>query len=60
MRILWLWRLSSTDNTKFEKSLKKLPQWIKTPVRRRVVVYAGDFENNAGEIEIVNYRNFWI
>lgn len=51
---------SMTYNTEFEKSLKKLPQWIKTPIRRRVVVYAGDFENNAGEIEIVNYRNFRI
>ena len=51
---------SMTYNTEFEKSLKKLPQWIKAPVRRRTVVYAGDFENNAGEIEIVNYRNMRI
>ena len=41
----------------FEKTLRKLPEWIKTPVARRVVVYDGDFENNAGEVEIVNYRN---
>ena len=25
--------------------------------KRKVVVYDGDFENNAGEVEIVNYRN---
>ena len=32
---------------------------FETP-RRRAVVYAGDFENNTGEIEIVNYRNLRI
>lgn len=48
---------SMTYNTEFEKSLKKITEWIKTPVKRRAVVYAGDFENNAGEIEIVNYKN---
>ena len=48
---------SMTYNKEFESTLKKLSTWIKTPVRRKAVVYAGDFENNAGEIEIVNYKN---
>jgi predicted AAA+ superfamily ATPase len=47
---------SMTYNKEFENTLKKLSGWIKTPVRRKAVVYAGDFENNAGEIEIINYK----
>ena len=47
---------SMTYNKEFENTLRKLSGWIKTPVRRKVVVYAGDFENNAGEIEIINYK----
>lgn len=51
---------SMTYNKEFESTLKKLSSWIKTPVRRKVVVYTGDFENNAGEIEIVNYKNLML
>ena len=47
---------SMTYTKDFEKTLRKLPEWIKTQVARKVVVYDGDFENNAGEVEIVNYR----
>ena len=46
-----------TYNKVFENTLKKLSGWIKTPVRRKAVVYTGDFENNTGDIEIVNYKN---
>jgi len=48
---------SMTYNKEFEAVLKKLPEWIKTPVRRKAVVYSGDFENNAGDIEIINYKH---
>ena len=48
---------SMTYNKDFEITLKKLPGWIKTPVRRRAVVYTGDFKNHAGEIEIMNYMS---
>ena len=48
---------SMTYNKEFETVLKKLPEWIKTPVRRKAVVYSGDFENNAGDIEIINYKH---
>ena len=51
---------SMTYNMDFETTLKKLPGWIKTPVRRRAVVYTGDFENNAGEIEIMNYKSLTV
>ena len=48
---------SMTYNTEFEKSLKKISGWIKTPVKRKAVVYTGDLENTAGEIELINYIN---
>lgn len=51
---------SMTYNKEFENTLKKLSGWIKTPIRRKAVVYAGDFENSAGEIEIINYRGLTI
>ena len=51
---------SMTYNKDFEITLKKLPGWIKTPVRRRAVVYTGDCENNAGEIEIMNYKSLTV
>lgn len=46
-----------TYNTSFEDSIKKLPIWIQTPVEKRAIVYNGDFENTAGEISLINYRN---
>ena len=51
---------SMAYNKEFENTLKKLSGWIKTPIRRKAVVYAGDFENSAGEIEIINYRGLTI
>ena len=33
----------------------KSPQWTGTPIARRAVVYGGDFENTAGEIELLRY-----
>ena len=48
---------SQTYSPSFEDSLKKLSGWIHTPVRRKSVVYAGEFENTAGDIEVVNYRH---
>ena len=40
-----------------EKSLKQIGSWIGTPVIKKIVVYTGEFENTAGDIKIVNYRN---
>ena len=48
---------SMTYNTEFEKTLKKITEWIKTPVKRKAVVYTGDLENTVGEIELINYKN---
>jgi len=48
---------SSTYTVEFEKSLKKIQEWIKIPVTKKIVVYAGDFENTAGDVKILNYKN---
>ena len=48
---------SSTYTAEFEKSLKKIQDYVKTPVARKIVVYSGDFENTAGDIKVVNYQN---
>ncbi len=48
---------SQTYSPSFENSLKNLSGWIHTPTRRKSVVYAGEFENTAGDIEVVNYRH---
>lgn len=48
---------SMTYSASFEKSLKKIDQWMEEPVKQKVIVYNGDFENVAGDIKVVNYRN---
>lgn len=41
----------------FSHTLKKISEWISTPVVRKTVVYTGDFENTAGEIHILNHKS---
>ena len=46
---------SMTYHPDFAKSLQHLPQWTSTPIKRRAVVYAGDFENTVGDIWLLKY-----
>lgn len=48
---------SMTYQPAFVKSLQRLPEWTTTPIRCRAVVYAGDFENTAGDIKLVRYNH---
>lgn len=48
---------SMTYQPSFAKSLQRLPEWTSTPIKRRVVVYGGDFENTVGDIQIVRYNH---
>ena len=48
---------SMTYHKDFEKALKRIDEWVKAPVDGKAVVYAGNFENTAGEIELLNYTN---
>lgn len=48
---------SMTYHKDFEKALKRIDEWVKAPVDGKAVVYAGNFENSAGEIKLLNYTN---
>ena len=48
---------SMTYIPEFGNTLKKLSGWLTTPIERKCIVYNGDFENTAGDIEVINYRN---
>ena len=48
---------SMTYIPEFGNTLKKLSGWLSTPVSRKSIVYNGDFENTAGDIEVINYRH---
>lgn len=48
---------SMTYHSSFADSLNKLSDWIKTPVVRKIIVYTGNFENTASDIQLINYKN---
>ncbi len=48
---------SMTYQPDFVKSLKRLPEWTSTPIKRRAVVYSGDMENTAGDIWLLRYNH---
>ena len=50
---------SMTYHKDFEKALKRIDEWVKAPVDGKAVVYAGNFENTAGEIKLLNYTNIY-
>lgn len=49
---------SQTYAPSFEDVLKKTGSLLTTPVSKRAVVYAGNMENAAADIALLNYRNF--
>lgn len=48
---------SMTYTPEFGNTLKKISGWLTTPVVKKSIIYNGDFENTAGDIEIINYRH---
>jgi len=48
---------SMTYHSSFEKPLSHLSDWIKTPVVGKHIVYTGNFENNQGDVKLVNYQH---
>lgn len=48
---------SMTYTKAFEKTLRKVTDWVKEPVVGRTLIYDGDFENTAGDIHVINYRH---
>lgn len=50
-------KASMTYHSSFEHHIKRISEWIATPVVKRAIVYAGDFENTASEIQLLNFRH---
>lgn len=48
---------SMTYHPSFEKSLRQISEWIETPIAKKAIVYAGDFENSEGNIQLLNYKH---
>ena len=48
---------SLTYHPSFEKTLKQITEWVETPVTKKAIVYAGDFENAQGDIKLLNYKH---
>lgn len=48
---------SMTYNSQFEKGLKQIDSGVKEKVEPKAIIYAGDFENSAGEIQLINYTH---
>ena len=48
---------AETYHKTFENTLKKVDEWVNAPVKRKIIVYAGEFENTAGHIEVLNYKS---
>lgn len=48
---------SMTYHSSFADSITKLSEWINTPIKNKMIVYTGDFENTAGDVKLINYRH---
>ncbi len=48
---------AQTYHTDFEKGLRKIDSMINGTVAQKAIIYAGDFENSAGDIKLLNYKN---
>ena len=46
-----------TYTTEFEKTIKKLPDWLTTPIVGKSIIYAGSLENSAADVKLINYKN---
>ena len=48
---------SMTYQPDFAKSLKRLQEWTTTPISQKAIIYCGDFENTAGDIQLLQYKH---
>ena len=46
-----------TYSSSFEKVISQLDGWIKTPIKQKVIVYSGDYENLNGNVKLINYKH---
>lgn len=48
---------SQTYHPEFETSIKSLNSLLKSRLTHKAILYAGDFENDTAEIQLLNYKN---
>ncbi|MFV0554816.1 MAG: ATP-binding protein [Mangrovibacterium sp.] len=48
---------SMTYNSQFEKGLNRIDSGVKDKVEPKAIIYAGDYENSAGEIQLLHYAH---
>ena len=48
---------SMTYTPEFEKTIKKLPEWLAAPIVSKSIIYAGNLENSVSDVKLTNYRN---
>ena len=48
---------SMTYNSQFEKGLKQIDSGVKEKVEPKAIIYTGDYENSAGDIQLLNYTH---
>ena len=48
---------SMTYHKSFEQTLRRMPKYVLGNVKRRAVVYAGEMENDLGEIQLLHYSH---
>lgn len=48
---------SMTYNSHFEKGLRQIDSGVKEKVEPKAIIYAGDFENTVGNIQLLNYTH---
>ena len=46
-----------TYHADFEKTLKRMDEWLNEPVLGKAVIYAGSLENTVGEVKLLNYAH---
>lgn len=48
---------AQTYNRSFEKGLRVIDSVFDERIKSKTIIYAGEFENTAGEIQLINYKN---
>ncbi len=46
-----------TFHPSFMQHIRHIDSWLNTPCATRAVVYTGEFENTAGDIQLINYQH---
>jgi hypothetical protein len=48
---------SQTYHIEFETGIKSLESLLKDRLSNKAILYAGDFENDTAQIQVLNYKN---